>query len=683
MLNPSPLSCDSSPQSVGAPAALAVKAEYTTPSEVDRWRKTFDRFATRDSIGGVSYLTEPDFVSAVAPESDFAKISRQQYGILFNVADRRRSGRVVWEDFVAFQELLKSPAADYDIAFRVFDQNHDGQVKFDEFKAVFQSMRAPDAIPFDFDSPWVKLYLGKADGGHVLGFNEFTQLIKGLQGERLRQAFRHFDQNQDGYIDKREFKRIIYELARHKLSDAVLENLDKLAEVVPGGKISYSECIAFHNVIREMDLVEKVVRESCARSPDGKITALDFTNHAARTMRYGTFSPMEVAIIFHYARLGATGEDKPRLGLRDFGSLLDAKWGPPRTQQQEKGKGKATGTAMHEVGKSAYYFGLGGIAGALGATAVYPIDLTKTRMQNQRSKVVGEVLYKNSLDCVKKVYKNEGFTGFYRGLPPQLIGVAPEKAIKLTVNDLVREYATDKETGRIKLPWELAAGGLAGGCQVIFTNPLEIVKIRLQMQGENAKVTGAPRQSAAQIVKSLGLIGLYRGAAACLARDVPFSAIYFPAHAHLKKDVFHDGRDGKVLSYGEALAAAAIAGMPAAYLTTPADVIKTRLQSEARKGETHYKGIGDAFRKILAEEGAAALFKGGPARVLRSSPQFGVTLVAYENLKKHFPFPEPNQSLMETVLPREEEMARVRARNALKVLLDVDTNFGNTPAAKK
>lgn len=42
------------------------------------------------------------------------------------------------------------------------------------------------------------------------------------------------------------------------------------------------------------------------------------------------------------------------------------------------------------------------------------------------------------------------------------------------------------------------------------------------------------------------------------------------------------------------------------------------------------------------------------------------TLVAYENLKKHFPYPEPNQSLIETVLPRDEEIARVRARNALK-----------------
>ena len=56
---------------------------------------------------------------------------------------------------------------------------------------------------------------------------------------------------------------------------------------------------------------------------------------------------------------------------------------------------------------------------------MYPIDLVKTRMQNQRSKVVGELLYKNSIDCVKKVYKNEGFLGFYRGLPPQLIVSLP------------------------------------------------------------------------------------------------------------------------------------------------------------------------------------------------------------------------------------------------------------------
>jgi solute carrier family 25 aspartate/glutamate transporter 12/13 len=45
--------------------------------------------------------------------------------------------------------------------------------------------------------------------------------------------------------------------------------------------------------------------------------------------------------------------------------------------------------------------------------------------------------------------------------------VAPEKAIKLVVNDFVRARMSDPETGRIALPWELVAGGAAGGCQVV------------------------------------------------------------------------------------------------------------------------------------------------------------------------------------------------------------------------
>lgn len=43
-------------------------------------------------------------------------------------------------------------------------------------------------------------------------------------------------------------------------------------------------------------------------------------------------------------------------------------------------------------------------------------------------------MYKNSFDCFKKVVRHEGFLGLYRGLAPQLVGVAPEKAIKLTVS---------------------------------------------------------------------------------------------------------------------------------------------------------------------------------------------------------------------------------------------------------
>ena len=66
---------------------------------------------------------------------------------------------------------------------------------------------------------------------------------------------------------------------------------------------------------------------------------------------------------------------------------------------------------------------------------MYPIDLVKTRIQNQRTgSYVGELMYKNSFDCFKKVVRHEGVRGLYRGLAPQLVGVAPEKAIKLTVS---------------------------------------------------------------------------------------------------------------------------------------------------------------------------------------------------------------------------------------------------------
>lgn len=119
-----------------------------------------------------------------------------------------------------------------------------------------------------------------------------------------------------------------------------------------------------------------------------------------------------------------------------------------------------------------YNFVQGGIAGGIGAFAVYPIDLVKTRLQNQRSTVVGEVLYKNAADCVRKVYANEGgIRGFYRGIIPQISAVAPEKAIKLVVNDFVRSARTDPETGRITVPSELLAGGTAGACQVVSSLP--------------------------------------------------------------------------------------------------------------------------------------------------------------------------------------------------------------------
>lgn len=118
--------------------------------------------------------------------------------------------------------------------------------------------------------------------------------------------------------------------------------------------------------------------------------------------------------------------------------------------------------AITEVLESLYRFTLGSVAGAAGATVVYPIDLVKTRMQNQRTgSYVGELMYRNSFDCVKKVVRYEGAAGLYRGLLPQLVGVCPEKAIKLTMNDLVRDKFLNFNGNNKIHGWQEV---IAGGC---------------------------------------------------------------------------------------------------------------------------------------------------------------------------------------------------------------------------
>lgn len=446
-------------------------------------------------------------------------------------------------DWGTFENLLAKPDAEYEIAFRLFDVNGTGSVSFEDFQRIYNANKGVGGIPFDWNSGWANLYIGGKRQRHDMTYHQFAQMMRGMQGERIRQAFHHYDKNGDGYIEPEDFQHIIFETAGHKLSDHLLQNLQTLCNIGPGSKISYANVRAFQNVIREMDMVELIVKNATTKAEDKKITRTDFLNEAARITRSTMFTPMEADILFHFA-----GLDEPtgRLGLKDFAKVLDASWQSAYDFGAEAAGATVATTSkhfslgknfLHEVLHSAHHFALGSIAGAFGAFMVYPIDLVKTRIQNQRSQRVGERLYSNSIDCAKKVIKNEGFRGLYSGVLPQLVGVAPEKAIKLTINDLVRGKFSDPKTQQIWLGHEILAGGSAGICQVvscrsmhgvtcianvlvqIFTNPLEIVKIRLQIQGEMAKTSQVPKRTAMWIVKNLGIVGLYKGAGACLLRD--------------------------------------------------------------------------------------------------------------------------------------------------------------------
>eukprot|EP01100_Stratorugosa_tubuloviscum_P000785 TRINITY_DN1179_c0_g2_i1.p1 TRINITY_DN1179_c0_g2~~TRINITY_DN1179_c0_g2_i1.p1 ORF type:complete len:288 (-),score=121.96 TRINITY_DN1179_c0_g2_i1:181-1044(-) len=264
---------------------------------------------------------------------------------------------------------------------------------------------------------------------------------------------------------------------------------------------------------------------------------------------------------------------------------------------------------------------MGGTAGIIGASCTYPMDMVKTKLQFQRT-----AQYSGIVDCFKKIIAANGVRGLYRGLPAQLIGIAPEKAIKLTVNDTLRLIFANKQNGKLHLWQEALAGAIAGTSQVVITGPYELVKVRLQTEG------GHHSKGIISIVRELGFRGMFTGSGATLLRDVPFSAIYFSLYSRTKLAL--KDKDGN-LPLPRLFAAGISAGATAAYLATPADVIKTRIQAKG-EGAAKYNGIRDCATRILKEEGVTAFFKGSIPRVLIVAPLFGITLSVYEILQGFF-----------------------------------------------
>ncbi|NXO55597.1 CMC1 protein, partial [Aramus guarauna] len=603
------------------------QVQSTKRADPAELRNIFLQYASVEK-DGEHYMTPEDFVQKYLGLYTDPRYNPKTVQLLAGVADQTKDGLISYQEFLAFESVLCTPDAIFIVAFQLFDKSGNGEVTFANVKEIFEQTLIHLQIPFNWDCEFIRLHFGHNRKKH-LNYSEFTQFLQELQSEHARQAFALKDKNKSGMITGLDFNDIMVTLRSHMLTPFVEENLVSVAGGTVSHQVSFSYFNAFNGLLNNMDLVRKIYSNIAGTRKDVEVTKEEFTHSA---IRFGQVTPLEIDILYQLADLySVTG----RLTLADIERIAPLAEGALPYNlaelQRQQSFGELGRPIWLQVAESAYRFTLGSIAGAVGATAVYPIDLVKTRMQNQRSSgsVVGELMYKNSFDCFKKVLRFEGFFGLYRGLLPQLIGVAPEKAIKLTVNDFVRDKFTKKD-GSIPLPAEVLAGGCAGASQVIFTNPLEIVKIRLQVAGE---ITTGPRVSALSVMKDLGILGLYKGAKACFLRDIPFSAIYFPVYAHSKLMLADENGHVGGLNL---LTAGAIAGVPAASLVTPADVIKTRLQVAARAGQTTYSGVIDCFGKILREEGPSAFWKGAGARVFRSSPQFGVTLVTYELLQRWF-----------------------------------------------
>lgn len=285
----------------------------------------------------------------------------------------------------------------------------------------------------------------------------------------------------------------------------------------------------------------------------------------------------------------------------------------------------------------------GGVAGIVGVASVFPIDLAKTRLQNQR---VGHEAYKSMLDCLKKVVSAEGFFGMYKGSAVNLLLITPEKAIKLTGNDFFRHLLatspsnSSSNAGHLTLPREMLAGGGAGLCQIVVTTPMELLKIQGQDAGRTAasgqQAKASSTKIAMELIRTKGISGLYKGMSATMLRDVSFSMVYFPLYAHISSLVHSlvlkdrgANCNGDSIFWVNFLSGCVAAGT-SAVVVNPADVVKTRLQLiNLGSNDVRYNGMLHAFVDIYRREGSAAFLKGAGCRMMYIAPLFGIAQTVY------------------------------------------------------
>lgn len=621
-------------------------------------REIFNQFATVGA-NDQKILTLPDFINVLSPfETDLPKPT---YSLLYLIADESKKGYVTEQDWVSFINTMTSPDGSFKLLYQFIASSSSNKTKMSYNQCIEALNKLNTSINPSYQQNLVKMnwiYLPRFfEPNGSIQFNDFITMISYLPVTKLIGNFEK-EANKKKTIDSTQLVDLLSTNLSHKISNKLKVNLSNITDYFEGqNEFSLSNLLFVYDTLNKIDLINEVIANTPPTTEDKDdilINKMDLYTHLndplLKSANFKPVSMLEIDLLFYLINK-KSGDNIPRKELISYlnpsynNNLKTLPLMFENSNSKHSLHTQDDNFSLWPIYDSLYSFFLGSIAGCIGATVVYPIDMVKTRMQAQKHKA----LYDNSFDCFKKIIKNEGFKGLYSGLGAQLVGVAPEKAIKLTVNDLVRRIGTNEDDGTITMGWEILAGSSAGACQVIFTNPLEIVKIRLQMQGKSKVIKAGeiPHKhlSASQIIKQLGLKGLYKGASACLLRDVPFSAIYFPTYANLKKVLFgfdpSNTNSNKKLSTWQLLVSGALAGAPAAFFTTPADVIKTRLQVESKQHDIKYSGISHAFRVILKEEGVTAFFKGSLARVFRSSPQFGFTLASYELLQNMFPLHPP------------------------------------------
>ncbi|KAK6429930.1 Pyrimidine nucleotide transporter, mitochondrial [Oleoguttula sp. CCFEE 5521] len=320
------------------------------------------------------------------------------------------------------------------------------------------------------------------------------------------------------------------------------------------------------------------------------------------------------------------------------------------------------------------HFIAGGLGGMTSATLTSPLDVLKTRLQSTfyqaelaaRRTAKGippphtlslpraALLHITETGAIlAQIPKVEGWRALFKGLGPNLIGVVPARAINFwAYGNGKRVYASLLFDGKENAAVHLLSAATAGIITGTATNPIWLVKTRLQLDRQNAGAGGQGRQyrnaldCVRQTARTEGIRGLYRGLSASylgVSESTLQWVLYERAKTSLARreaDLQASGRvptiwDRTVQVTGQ-LTAAGGAKFVAALITYPHEVVRTRLRQAPvdGMGRVKYTGLWSCFRMVWKEEGFAALYGGLVPHMLRVVPSAAIMFGVYEGVLK-------------------------------------------------
>ncbi|CAI5759558.1 unnamed protein product [Candida verbasci] len=310
----------------------------------------------------------------------------------------------------------------------------------------------------------------------------------------------------------------------------------------------------------------------------------------------------------------------------------------------------------------------GGFGGVVGDSAMHSLDTVKTRQQG----FPYNPNYKKMIFAYSTIVREEGFfRGLYGGYTPAALGSFPSTAAFFGTYEYSKRLMINNWHLNETLSYFIA-GVLGDLASSIFYVPSEVLKTRLQLQGKYnnpyTKECGYNYKSLIDAIKTIykteGLKAFVFGYKETLFRDLPFSALQLTFYEKLRQLAIYYNHNSNDLPVSIELLAGAGAGGLAGILTTPLDVIKTRIQTQTNnffnlnKTNTKIKQnplvrfinkyeTSRAIYSIYKTEGILGAFSGVGPRFIWTGIQSSIMLLLYQiSLKQLDSYLNNNEKLM-------------------------------------